>query len=40
VVVAAAIIDALVSMNLSYPEVGKEKLEELAAAKKILLAQK
>jgi PPK2 family polyphosphate:nucleotide phosphotransferase len=40
VVVAAAIIDALVSMHLSYPEVGKEKLEELAAAKKILLAQK
>jgi polyphosphate kinase 2 (PPK2 family) len=40
VVVAAAIIDAMVSMDLSYPEVGKEKLAELAEAKKILLAQK
>jgi PPK2 family polyphosphate:nucleotide phosphotransferase len=40
VVVAAAIIDALVSMNLSYPEVGKEQLEELTVAKKILLTQK
>ena len=40
VVVAAAIIDAMVSMDLSYPEVGKEKLAELAEAKKILLGQK
>jgi PPK2 family polyphosphate:nucleotide phosphotransferase len=40
VVVAAAIIDSLVSMDLSYPEVSKEKLAELAEAKKILLAQK
>jgi PPK2 family polyphosphate:nucleotide phosphotransferase len=40
VVVAAAVIDALASMDLSYPEVGKEKLAELAEAKKILLAQK
>src|SRR5262249_16385114 len=40
VVVAAAIIDALGSMDLSYPEVDKEKLAELAEAKKILLAQK
>jgi PPK2 family polyphosphate:nucleotide phosphotransferase len=40
VVVASAIIDAMVSMDLSYPEVGKEKLAELAEAKKILLAQK
>jgi PPK2 family polyphosphate:nucleotide phosphotransferase len=40
VVVAAAIIDALASMDLHYPEVGKEKLAELAEAKKILLAQK
>jgi len=40
VVVAAAIIDAMVSMNLHYPKVDKEKLAGLAEAKKILLAQK
>jgi PPK2 family polyphosphate:nucleotide phosphotransferase len=38
VVVAAAIVDALGSLGLSYPEVGKEKLKELAAAKRALLA--
>jgi beta-galactosidase GanA len=33
VIVAAAVIDALTSLNLSYPKVGKEKLKELAAVK-------
>jgi PPK2 family polyphosphate:nucleotide phosphotransferase len=36
VVVAAAVIDTLASLNLAYPEVGKEKLKELAAAKRAL----
>jgi len=36
VVVAAAVIDALASLNLSYPEVGKEKLKELDAVRKEL----
>ena len=40
VVVAAAVIDALVSMDLSYPKVDKEKLKELAEAKQLLLAGK
>jgi PPK2 family polyphosphate:nucleotide phosphotransferase len=40
VVVAAAIIDALASLDLHYPKVGKEKLQELAEAKKGLLAEK
>lgn len=39
VVVAAAIIDALASLDLSYPKVGPEKLKELAAAKKQLMAK-
>jgi PPK2 family polyphosphate:nucleotide phosphotransferase len=38
VVVAAAIIDALASLNLHYPKVGKEKRKELAAAREALLA--
>jgi PPK2 family polyphosphate:nucleotide phosphotransferase len=38
VVVAAAVIEALSSLNLHYPEVSKEKLKELGAAKKALLA--
>jgi len=37
VVVAAAVIDALASLNLSYPEVGKEKLKELVAVKQALM---
>jgi PPK2 family polyphosphate:nucleotide phosphotransferase len=37
VIVAAAIIDALASLNLSYPKVGKEKLKELAAVKQALM---
>ena len=35
-VVAAAVIDALASLDLEYPEVGEEKLKELADAKKLL----
>jgi PPK2 family polyphosphate:nucleotide phosphotransferase len=40
VVVAAAIIEALASLDLHYPKVGKEKLKELAEAKKALRAEK
>jgi PPK2 family polyphosphate:nucleotide phosphotransferase len=36
VVVAAAVIDALASLKLAYPEVGKEQLKELAAARRAL----
>jgi len=39
VIVAAAIIDALASLNLAYPEVDKLKLEELAAARSLLEAE-
>jgi len=39
-VVAAAVIDALASLDLHYPKVTEEKLKELAAAKKALLAEK
>ena len=35
-VVAAALIEALASLKLAYPEVGREKLKELAAAKRAL----
>ncbi|HZI46319.1 MAG TPA: polyphosphate kinase 2 family protein, partial [Pyrinomonadaceae bacterium] len=38
VVVAAAVIDTLASLNLAYPVVGKEKLKELDAARKQLTA--
>ena len=38
-VVAAAIIDALASLDLHYPKVDEKKLEELAAAKKTLLSE-
>jgi len=38
VVVAAAVIDALDSLNLRYPEVGEAQLKELAVAKKQLTA--
>lgn len=37
VIVADVVIDALASLNLSYPKVGKEKLKELAAAKRALV---
>jgi PPK2 family polyphosphate:nucleotide phosphotransferase len=40
IVVAAAVIDALDSLNLSYPKVDKAKLKELAAAKDILMKEK
>ncbi len=40
VVVAAAIIDTLVSLDVKYPKVGPEKLKDLAAAKQALLAEK
>jgi PPK2 family polyphosphate:nucleotide phosphotransferase len=40
VVVAAALIDALASLDLHYPDVDKAKLKELAATKKDLLAEK
>jgi PPK2 family polyphosphate:nucleotide phosphotransferase len=40
VVVAAAVIDALDSLDLEYPKVSDSKLKELAAAKKALLAGK
>jgi PPK2 family polyphosphate:nucleotide phosphotransferase len=40
VVVAAAIIDGLASLNLHYPKISEENLKELAAAKKALLAEK
>jgi PPK2 family polyphosphate:nucleotide phosphotransferase len=40
VVVAAAVIDALASLNLEYPKVGKEQLAELEAAKEVLMAEK
>jgi len=40
VVVAAALIDTLLSLDLHYPKVGKDKLKALAAAKRALLAEK
>jgi PPK2 family polyphosphate:nucleotide phosphotransferase len=40
VVVAAAIIDALASLDLHYPKVSKAKLKELALTKEELLAEK
>jgi hypothetical protein len=40
VIVAAVVIDALASLNLEYPKVGKEQLAELEAAKAVLLAEK
>jgi PPK2 family polyphosphate:nucleotide phosphotransferase len=40
VVVAAAVIDALASLDLAYPKVSKERQAQLAAAKQALLAGK
>jgi len=40
VVVAAAVIDALASLNLHYPKVSDAKKQELAQARKLLLAKK
>ena len=39
VIVAGAVIDALASLDLAYPEVDESKLKELAAAKKKLLTK-
>jgi PPK2 family polyphosphate:nucleotide phosphotransferase len=39
IVVAAAIVDALSSLDLRYPMVDRERLRDLAAAKKTLLAE-
>jgi PPK2 family polyphosphate:nucleotide phosphotransferase len=38
-IVAAAVIDAMDSLDLEYPELSKEKSKELEAAKKVLLAE-
>jgi PPK2 family polyphosphate:nucleotide phosphotransferase len=40
VVVAAAIIDAMADMDLHYPKVDDAKLEEIAAAREMLLSEK
>ena len=40
IVVAAAIVDALATLDLHYPKVDREKLSQLAVAKKTLLAEK
>jgi len=40
IVVAAAVIEALETLDLHYPKVSKEKLKELAAAKQVLLGGK
>jgi PPK2 family polyphosphate:nucleotide phosphotransferase len=40
VVVAAAVIETLASLDLAYPEVGKEKLKELEAARQTLMVSK
>jgi PPK2 family polyphosphate:nucleotide phosphotransferase len=37
IVVAAAVIDTLVALDLEYPKVGEDTLKELAAAKRLLL---
>jgi hypothetical protein len=39
VVVAAAVIETLASLDLAYPKVDEEKLKELAAAKKKLVSK-
>jgi hypothetical protein len=38
--VAAAVVDALASLNLQYPKVGAAKGKELHAVEKALLARK
>jgi PPK2 family polyphosphate:nucleotide phosphotransferase len=40
IVIASAIIDAMVGMKLSYPEVSDEKIAELQEIKKALLSEK
>jgi PPK2 family polyphosphate:nucleotide phosphotransferase len=39
-VVAAAVIDAMASLNLSYPKVGSVQSKELARARKLMLAER
>jgi hypothetical protein len=39
-VVAAAVIDTLVSLDLAYPEVNDARLAEIAKAKKVLSESK
>ena len=39
VVVAAAVVETLASLDLAYPKVDEAKLKELAAAKKKLLSK-
>jgi PPK2 family polyphosphate:nucleotide phosphotransferase len=38
-VVAAAVIEALASLNLAYPKISKQKLEELEAIRQVLLGE-
>jgi len=40
VVVAAAVIDTLASLDLAYPQVDKAKLDEIAEARKDLSSSK
>jgi len=40
IVVAAAVVDALASLDLKYPKVGKSQIAELAKARELLLAEK
>jgi hypothetical protein len=40
VVVAAAVIETLDSLNLAYPDVSGSQLKELAAAKRVLMGGK
>ncbi len=40
VIVVSAIIDGLASLDLHYPKIPEENLKDLAAAKKVLLAEK
>ncbi len=39
IVVAAAVVDALASLKLSYPEIGPEQAKELVAARRVLNAE-
>ena len=40
IVVAAAIIEAIASLNLKYPTVDSKKMEELVEAKAMLMREK
>jgi len=39
VIVAGAVVETLADLDLEYPEVGEDKLKELAIAKKKLLSK-